>query len=74
MTPIMLYPLEVGHVACDNKERVEAKDVTHGEGIRTSDKKSPVDTVRTVRPSRRAARKANDLIRTVMESDSGGEL
>ena len=69
-----LYPLEVGHVACGNKERGEAKDVTHGEGVCTSDKESPVDTVRTVRPSRRAARKANDFIRTVMESDSGGEL
>ena len=40
-----LYPLEVGHVACNNDE---AKDVTHDEGVRTSDKESQVDTVRTV--------------------------
>lgn len=73
-----LYPLEVDHNnrVCD-KVLEEAKDSTTDHNVPSADKEvsvdvrdDPPDEVQRVRPTKRAAQKANEFIRAVMTTDS----
>ena len=68
-----LYPLELDHVSCDNKEEgaKETKDSTHDDEEESNHLNEAQPEA--LRPARRAAQKANDFIKAVMETESDSE-
>jgi len=69
-----LYPLEIDHITYDKEERNNVTKHVQDDSTHTADEESPVSTQdddsNKTRPIRKAAVRANNFIKSVMEMDS----